>query len=275
VTGELPVLRVGSRGRWVGVLQTFLLGRGHYRGRVDNAFGPLTEKAVRAFQRAHTLKADGIVGNQTWGAAMMLGLELVASPPRDAKRRDSPAWPAAPADLRPMYGRSREGIFGHIEFKHTPTSRNPEAVTITNGWQRDNLVSAKVDQLARLYEERPPRSGFPKSGKIFCHRLAADPIRALWQAWEDDGLLDRVMTFQGAWVARFVRGSRTTLSNHCYGSAFDVNYAWNMLGHRPALVGQEGSLRELVPTANKLGFYWGGHFKRNDGMHFELVRLAG
>ncbi len=272
MTGELPVLRLGSRGRWVGIVQNFLLGRGHYKGRIDNAFGPLTEKAVRAFQGANSLKDDGIVGNQTWGAAMMLGLELVSSPAAERKRQDSPAWPPAPSNLQPLYGKAREALFGHIEFKHTPTPSNPEAVTITNDWQKDNLVSAQVPQLARLYEERPARSGFPKSGRIFCHRLAAQPIQSLWQAWEDDGLLDRVLTFQGAWVARFVRGSRTTLSNHCYGSAFDINYAWNMLGHRPALVGEKGSVRELVPTANKLGFYWGGHFTRNDGMHFELVR---
>jgi hypothetical protein len=269
---EVPVLRRGSKGRWVGVLQNFLLGRGHYKGKVDNSFGKLSDAAVRRFQRANGLKVDGVVGNQTWGTAMALGLELVESPASDRRRKDSPAWPPKPTKLRPLYGKSREKIFGHIAFAHTPTSRNPEKITITNDWQRENIVKVHIPQLKLLRMRRPPKSGFPKSGNVFCHRLAAEPFQRLWQAWEDAGLLKLVRTYSGLWVPRFIRGSRTTLSNHAYGTAMDINYAWNMLGHRPALVGEFGSVRELVPLMNKNGFYWGGHFKRRDGMHGELVK---
>jgi len=42
----------------------------------------------------------------------------------------------------------------------------------------------------------------------------------------------------------------------------------------PALVGQKGSVRELVPIANENGFFWGGHFNdRLDGMHFEIAKI--
>ena len=70
-----------------------------------------------------------------------------------------------------------------------------------------------------------------------------------------------------------VRGSRQTLSNHAFGSAFDINAAWNGLGVIPPLVGQKGSVRELVALANENGFYWGGHFPRRDGMHFEIAKI--
>jgi hypothetical protein len=34
-------------------------------------------------------------------------------------------------------------------------------------------------------------------------------------------------------------------------------------------------VRELVPIANKHGFYWGGHYsKRADGMHFEAAKVV-
>ena len=75
-------------------------------------------------------------------------------------------------------------------------------------------------------------------------------------------------------MARRVRGSATKLSNHAFGAALDINYAWNKLGHIPALIGSRGSLRELVPIANQLGFYWGGHYAgRKDGMHFEVAKI--
>ena len=95
----------------------------------------------------------------------------------------------------------------------------------------------------------------------------------LWKDWEAADLLHLVLTWEGSFVPRFVRGSRTTLSNHAFGSAFDINAPWNGLGIVPPLVGQKGSVRELVLLAHKYGFYWGGHFNRKDGMHFEVAFL--
>ncbi len=50
----------------VRALQFLLRNRGFYQGKIDGKFGVLTEKAIRKFQRAKGLKADGIVGPQTW-----------------------------------------------------------------------------------------------------------------------------------------------------------------------------------------------------------------
>ncbi|MBP0649891.1 M15 family metallopeptidase, partial [Mycobacterium tuberculosis] len=56
--------------------------------------------------------------------------------------------------------------------------------------------------------------------------------------------------------------------------AFDINAEWNPLGVEPAAMGAKGCVRELVPIANRFGFYWGGHFStRADGMHFEVAKL--
>ena len=89
------------------------------------------------------------------------------------------------------------------------------------------------------------------------HRLAAAQLQGMWAEWETAKLLDRILIYDGSFVPRFVRGSRTVLSNHAFGSAFDINERYNKLGKRPALVGEKGSLRELVPIAKIVGVLLG------------------
>lgn len=105
------------------------------------------------------------------------------------------------------------------------------------------------------------------------HRLAAPHIQRLFQAWEEAGLLHLVLTYSGGYAARFISRTQTP-SNHAFGAAFDINEEWNGQPRTPTATGRRGSIRELVPIANSLGFYWGGHYRnRPDGMHFELVVL--
>ena len=52
----------------VAEVQARLRELGLYRGAVDGIFGPLTDAAVREFQRRNSLRADGIVGPQTYAA---------------------------------------------------------------------------------------------------------------------------------------------------------------------------------------------------------------
>lgn len=63
-------IRKGSKGSLVKELQTDLKALGYDIGKygVDGDFGSATESAVKAFQKAHGLKQDGIVGEKTWGA---------------------------------------------------------------------------------------------------------------------------------------------------------------------------------------------------------------
>ena len=67
-SGTFPVLpkkgylAEGDEGVQVGRLQRFLKWYGTYKGATDDSFGPLTEKAVRAFQKKEDLKVDGSFG---------------------------------------------------------------------------------------------------------------------------------------------------------------------------------------------------------------------
>lgn len=59
-------LQKGSRGTAVKKLQILLNGLGYSCGTVDSDFGAKTLAAVKAYQKACGLTADGIVGAKTW-----------------------------------------------------------------------------------------------------------------------------------------------------------------------------------------------------------------
>ena len=62
-----PTLKEGSKGVAVRGLQRRLIEAG-YELEIDGRFGPATEAAVKAYQEANGLDADGIVGPKTWDA---------------------------------------------------------------------------------------------------------------------------------------------------------------------------------------------------------------
>jgi len=64
-----PVLRQGDSGQEVVILQNALINAG-FRVFADGIFGQHTEDAVRAFQNANGLTADGVVGARTWAALL-------------------------------------------------------------------------------------------------------------------------------------------------------------------------------------------------------------
>jgi peptidoglycan hydrolase-like protein with peptidoglycan-binding domain len=63
---DLPVLRLGSSGLFVLLLQQALNDAGIDVG-IDGLFGTRTRSAVVAFQSSHDLVPDGVAGPRTWG----------------------------------------------------------------------------------------------------------------------------------------------------------------------------------------------------------------
>lgn len=64
----MDILRLGSRGPYVELLQTALRRAKYFTGAVDGVFGQLTQRAVTEFQMNYGLTADGVVGTLTWNA---------------------------------------------------------------------------------------------------------------------------------------------------------------------------------------------------------------
>lgn len=260
----VKALRQGSEGDLVRAWQSFLFGRGFAVGELDGIFGDKTFAATLAFQQKNGLAADGVAGRQTLLKAMEQGFELLEEPASDQTGSNFPLRP----DFPPLTGLAgRMAKFGAFTYVPEPSADNPERIRILGDWEENNIVDVEIPQLRAALGGAAPAS-------VRFHRLAARQLQELWKDWEGHGLINRILSFDGAFTPRFVRGSRTNLSNHAFGSAFDLNAGLNLLGARPPMTGQKGSLRELVPLANAWGFYWGGHFQsRPDGMHFEIAFL--
>lgn len=266
VPAQDTTLGPGSKGPAVGAWQLFLVGRGAQLV-VDEKYGPKTTTATTEFQDDQRLPMTGRLDAQTLAAARRMGFGEPAGGPPLPIESHSPAWPPRPT-FPPMTGNAaRDALFGALRFEAAPTPGNPEGIRILDGWIGANIVTVTIPQLRGIV-------GAPKNCQVQVHRIVAPRVIELFARWEREKLMPLVKTWAGSFAPRFVRGSRTTLSNHAYGSAFDINAAWNPLGAVPALVGRVGSVRELVPIANELGFGWGGHYQgRPDGMHIELWRV--
>ena len=65
-SGGFPQLKRGSLSNYVLIAQDDLNTLGYTTGGLDGIFGSATENAVRRYQRAVGLTADGIVGCNTW-----------------------------------------------------------------------------------------------------------------------------------------------------------------------------------------------------------------
>jgi peptidoglycan hydrolase-like protein with peptidoglycan-binding domain len=264
----MHALRIGETGPLVKAWQSFLRGQNFDVG-TDGYFGDNTQAATAAFQAADGLKVDGVAGQQTFNAAIALGFQLIEEPDTDDTGSNFPPRPSFPSLQSTQ---QRWAIFGQYNYVPAPTRDNPEGIRILGSWEANNMVDIPIPQLGRTRIAGAPAT-------IRFHRLATAQLQALWAEWESANLLDLILTYDGSFVPRFkhgqIYGGDEALSNHAFGSAFDINAEFNTFGSMPALVGNRGSVRKLVPIANKHGFYWGGHFGNPpDGMHFEVALLT-
>jgi murein L,D-transpeptidase YcbB/YkuD len=103
-----PQTRQGDKEHPVRTLQFLLRARRH-PVTVDGIFGPLTDKAVRDFQREKGLAVDGIVGPNTWSR---LVVEVKRGSEGDAVRGVQEEFQFRNLSGDPSKGRQVDGIFG-------------------------------------------------------------------------------------------------------------------------------------------------------------------
>lgn len=72
----------------------------------------------------------------------------------------------------------------------------------------------------------------------------------------------------GALCARLIRGSRSSISNHSWGTAIDLTLQGELDGFGDG--GTQLGLVILAEYFNEEGWFWGATYGREDSMHFEI-----
>ena len=109
----------------------------------------------------------------------------------------------------------------------------------------------------------------PLLGSVTCNKVVFPQLKEVLREIHDRGLDDKIHPeqFAGCYNARFIAGS-STLSNHAFGLALDINAVENQRG----TVGLID--RGVVQIFQKWGFTWGGDWGYTDPMHFELNSIV-
>jgi hypothetical protein len=109
----------------------------------------------------------------------------------------------------------------------------------------------------------------PILGSVTCNKLIFPQLEAALRDVVSRGLADKIHPgeYAGCYYPRFIAGS-TTLSNHAFGLALDLNVPGNQRG----TVGEMD--RGIVEIFKSWGFAWGGDWGYTDPMHFEMNRIV-
>lgn len=137
------------------------------------------------------------------------------------------------------------------------------------GTFRYTVSGGRVLPEAAWVESHIATEEVPILGTVTCNRFMLPQFRAALEEIVVRGLADEINPgeYAGCYYPRFIAGS-TTLSNHSFGTAFDVNVPGNLRG----TVGEID--RDVVEIFKKWGFAWGGDWSFTDPMHFEMDRLV-
>lgn len=118
---------------------------------------------------------------------------------------------------------------------------------------------------------------------IACNIDIHIPLLAAIKSLNEIGMADKILTFDGCFNIRMVRGSNSAFSAHSYGLAIDLNAAMNKLGQTQSefkvisevdqtmakIDGCFYDYPEIVKCFTDEGFDFGGEFHdRKDPMHW-------
>ncbi|MFB5662359.1 peptidoglycan-binding protein [Alteribacillus sp. HJP-4] len=148
VAGD-QTLKQGMKDADVSELQDWLKSNGYLEDQIDGIFGPLTEKALKTYQDAIGIGADGIAGPQTFGAISVSEAKVQAAPPsvkteavsrslRQGMRGNDVRDLQMILENRGIYKSALDGVFG------ADTARAVRSYQQENGLQEDGIYGPQT-----------------------------------------------------------------------------------------------------------------------------------
>ena len=162
-----PTIKLGSKGSDVKKAQQLLIAKGYSCGvaGADGDFGAATYNAVKKFQAANGLEADGIIGDNTWAALLKTEQTKPEQTEPDKEPEKEPEKPVAPTDSTctvelPIIKRGDKGftvvavqmLLNKHDFsvKYTDGDFGPDTLTKVKAFQKakgltaDGVVGSKT-----------------------------------------------------------------------------------------------------------------------------------
>ncbi len=187
---------------------------------------------------------DGIVGNATFGAAMLQGFEAVPFVDEPAAK-----YPLKP-DFEPIVGNAaRNALFGPLKFRPGPLNRRQgkETITVTNDFESDSILRTEIPELIGI-------KGASSTGRVRFHKTCVPQLKGLWAAWRRKGLLKHILTYDGAYTLTLHSLQQQDTKQPCL---------WNRLRHQ----------RRREPPRRSAGPYWKKRLRFRFGSHGASIRI--
>ncbi len=269
----------------VKAVQYLLSIRGMSPGTIDKICGKKTIGAIQRYQSAFMQNPDGIVDvdGRTW--RVLSGSTKVTAPvrpttaaPKNPRTRAATPIKSIPVKRAAGSARSSEGPSTIMQLIPMPakSSVNIGLDPVNNAMMKRILGAPRADGRytkdgGPLQNDRLQRNMVTKNVGPFRVTGLNHAVTSLAGVFTDirrefPRIYSR-LTSAGMLNCRFVRGSKTAISNHSWGTAIDIGFdgAIDPYGDKKVYFG----LAQIAPIFNRHGWYWGVSFGKEDGMHFE------
>ena len=240
--GNYATLRTGSTGARVTALQSKLISLGYLSGSADGTYGKMTAAAVKSYQKANGLTADGLAGKKTLQALEKGGTSASASSSASSSSSSASSSSGTPSSSATASGPSGASV----RLLH---------------WFNDIKPTLKSGQTLQIYE---PSSGQSWNLRIYsCGRHCdAEPLTK-----EDTASMLKAFGGENTWSQKAVyvklpSGTWTIGSTHDMphqsGSIKDNNFNGHLCVHflRTMSEAQQNDPKYGVSNQNTIRAFW-------------------
>ena len=150
---------------------------------------------------------------------------------------------------------------------HAPASSEPRGLDGVGRPREDlgsdcrTITNPRLKDLVETRQIGPIKATMLKPALDSLERIVA-------KLQEDEPDIAAKLGTAGSLCVRLIRGSNSSVSNHSFGTAIDITLQGELDPFADGTM--QIGLVILAEHFNEEGWYWGGGYNREDGMHFEV-----